>query len=109
MRKTRSRSSAKLRVLAFNRSFKCFITLLAFFVCLLSVMCNQGVQGLYERRPHRLQFSAMIERKLSQYLYSMRGKIHEHAPLICLITTTLDEISLHQPVNQLYCTMMLEL
>jgi len=51
----------------------------------------------------------MKERKPSQDLLRLWSEVDDDASLIGFIPQTFDEASLRQPINQLNCTMMLNL
>lgn len=70
---------------------------------------EKGVERLNEFRTNRAQLCLMGERELPQYLFSLWGEVDKNPSLISLISTTLDETALNEPIDQLDGTMMREL
>jgi len=51
----------------------------------------------------------MKQREFAQHLFTLRSEFDEHAPLILIVATALDEVTLYHTINQLDRTVVLNL
>jgi hypothetical protein len=70
---------------------------------------NKRSKRVDQRRPGRLQFSQHMPGEVAQNLFTLRSKRDKNSPLVSLIAMALNKVVLHEPVDQLDSTVMLEL
>ena len=70
---------------------------------------KKRVKCLRQGWPACPQFSTVFKREFSQYLFSFCSDTDKNTPQVFLVTTTLNESALREPVYQFNHTVMLKL